>query len=151
MEDRELFDKKVRFHVYDTVMKSGKAPTIADTSAALSQSEDEIRESFKRLADAHMLILQKATGEILMANPFSTVPTPFVVRVGDMSYFGSCIWDSMGIPAMLKKDAVIETSCACCGTAMNLEISASGEIKDPQGIAHFAVPARHWWDDIVYN
>lgn len=151
MEDKELFDKKVRFHVYDMVMRSGKAPTISKTASALSSSEDEIRESYRRLADAHMLVLQKANGEILMANPFSAVPTPFVVKAGGVSYYGNCIWDAMGIPAMLKTDGLIEASCGCCGTAMSLEISDSGEVKDPKGIAHFAVPAKHWWDDIIYN
>jgi hypothetical protein len=37
-----------------------------------------------------------------MANPFSAVPTPFLVRSGDRSWYGNCIWDALGIPAMLQ-------------------------------------------------
>lgn len=143
-------DKKVRCHVYDTVMQSGKTPTVTETAAALAQTEDEIRASFNRLADAHMLVLQKGSGEILMANPFSAIPTPFLVTAGGKSFYANCIWDAMGIPAMLGQDATIDASCGCCGTAMSLEIT-NGAIVSPKGIAHFAIPARRWWDDIVYN
>jgi hypothetical protein len=56
----------------------------------------------------------------------------------------------MGISAMLRQDAAIEASCGCCGTAMRLDIM-DGSIEAPAGIAHFAIPAAHWWDDIVFN
>jgi len=56
----------------------------------------------------------------------------------------------MGIPAMLQQDATIEASCGCCGTAMHLAV-ADGSLEEAPGIAHFAIPAAHWWDDIVFN
>src|SRR6266850_4251107 len=143
-------DKVVRSHVYDYVMREGLPPTITETSSALSSPPNEVRGSFQRLADGHILVLQKSSGEILMANPFSAVPTPFVVRAGSRSYYGNCIWDAMGIPAMLKQDATIEASCGCCSTAMNLKIT-NGSLEEAHGIAHFAIPAAHWWDDIVFN
>ena len=149
-QEQIAFDKVVRRHVYDYVMREGLPPLIAETASALTRSPDEIRDSFQRLAEGHILVLQSGSGEILMANPFSAVPTPFLVKVGDRSYYGNCIWDAMGIPAMLKQDAVIEASCGCCGTAMNLKIT-NGSLEDAQGIAHFAIPAARWWDDIVFN
>ena len=144
------FDLAVRHLVYDHVMREGLPPTIVETSSALSRSPDEVRSSFQRLSDGHVLVLQKGSGEILMANPFSAVPTPFVVKAGGRSYYGNCIWDAMGIPAMLKQDGVIQASCGCCSRAMNLKIS-NGSLEESQGIAHFAIPAAHWWDDIVFN
>ena len=92
-------------------MKEGLPPTIAETASALSTTPNAVEASFRRLADGHILVLQRGTGEILMANPFSAVPTPFLVRAGDGSWYGNCIWDAMGIPAMLKQDAAIEASC----------------------------------------
>ena len=149
-QEQIALDKVVRHHVYDYVMREGPPPTIAETSSALARSPDEIRASFQRLADEHILVLQKESGEILMANPFSAVPTPFLVKVGGRSYYGNCIWDAMGIPAMLKQDAVVEASCGCCSTAMKLKIT-NGSLEEARGVAHFAVPAAHWWDDIVFN
>ena len=150
--DREeaAFDYEVRRYVYDHVMREGWPPTIAETATALSTTLDDVGASFRRLADAHVLVLQRGKGEILMCNPFSAVPTPFLVRAGAGSWYGNCIWDAMGIPAMLEQDATIEASCGCCGTAMHMSI-VGGSLGDASGIAHFAIPAAHWWDDIVFN
>ena len=144
------FDQEVRRYVYEHVMKEGLPPTMAQTASALSTPPDDIEASFQRLADGHILVLQKGTGEILMANPFSAVPTPFLVRAGHRSWFGNCIWDAMGIPAMLQRDATIEASCGCCGTAMHMAV-VDDSLQEASGIAHFAIPAAHWWDDIVFN
>jgi hypothetical protein len=149
-QEKMAFDRVVRSHVYDYVMREGLPPTIVETSSALSRSSDDVRTSLQRLADGHILVLQKGSGEVLMANPFSAVPTPFLVKTGDRSYYGNCIWDAMGIPAMLKQDATIEASCGCCSTAMNVRIT-NGSLEEAHGIAHFAIPAAHWWDDIVFN
>ncbi len=149
-QEKIAFDKAIRCHVYDYVMCEGLPPTMAETSSALSRSPDDVSASFQRLADGHILVLQKGSGEILMANPFSAVPTPFLVKVGDRSYYGNCIWDAMGIPAMLKQDAFIEASCGCCSTAISLKLR-NGSLEEARGITHFAIPAAHWWDDIVFN
>lgn len=148
--EKVALDKEIRYHIYDYVMREGLPPTIAETSSALARSPDEVRTSFQRLANEHILVLQKGNGEVLMANPFSAVPTPFIVKVGNRSYFGNCIWDAMGIPAMLKQDATIEASCGCCSTAMSLK-TTNGSLEEAPGLAHFAIPAAHWWDDIVFN
>ena len=149
-QENTALDSEVRSHVYNSAMREGRPPTIAEIASTLSRTPDEVRASFQRLADGHIFVLQKGSGEILMANPFSAVPTPFLVKVGDRSYYGNCIWDAMGIPAMLKQDATIETSCGCCGTAMTLRIT-TGSVEAAAGIVHFAIPAAHWWDDIVFN
>ena len=149
-QERIALDREVRYHVYDYVMREGLPPTIAETLSALARSRDEVRASFQRLADGHILVLQKGSGEILMANPFSAVPTPFLVKAGGRSYYGNCIWDAMGIAAMLEQDVIVEASCGCCGTAMNLK-TTNGSLERALGLAHFAIPAAHWWDDIVFN
>jgi hypothetical protein len=149
-QEKCALDRVVRYYIYDFVMQEGLPPTAAQTAAALSRTPEEIKASFQRLADSHILVLQKSTGEILMANPFSAVPTPFLVKAGDRSYYGNCIWDAMGVPAMLQRDAAIESSCGCCGTAMSLKVT-NGSLENAPGVAHFAIPAAHWWDDIVFN
>ena len=87
--DREeaAIDYEVRRHVYDHVMREGLPPTVAQTASALSTTPDNVGASFQRLADARVLVLQKGTGEILMSNPFSAVPTPFLVRAGGGSWW----------------------------------------------------------------
>jgi len=142
-------DLQTRRAVYDEAIERGKIPYAAQLAGLLSADEDEVRASLRRLADAHMLVLQDG-GEILMANPFSAVPTPFVVTARGKSWYANCIWDGMGVAAMVDSDAVIDASCGCCGTAMQLHVPAQCRDEDER-VAHFAIPAARWWDDIVFN
>ncbi len=144
------WDTRVRCHVYDYVMREGTPPSAAAAAAALGHSTEEVTAAFRRLADARILVLQHDTGEILMANPFSAGPTPFQVHAGGRTFFGNCIWDAFGIFAMLRHDGRLDTSCGCCGTAMQLTVTR-GMLDPGEGIAHFGIPAAHWWDDIVFN
>lgn len=102
-----------------------------------------------------MLVLQPGSGEILMANPLSAVPTAFVVETEgtaeSRSWYGNCIWDALGVIAMLHGDGRVLTSCGCCGESMAVSVR-QGEVEArPPGIVHFAIPAKHWWDDIVFT
>jgi hypothetical protein len=147
--NNEETDRRVRAEVYDVTMRSGTPPPVARIGDALQLTPDDVRASLQRLADARMLVLQRDSGEILMANPFSAVPTPFPVNAAGLSSYGNCIWDALGIPAMLQCDAEIDTSCADCGTAAHISVRGGSVIGE--GLMHFAVPARLWWKDIVFN
>jgi Alkylmercury lyase len=146
----ERFALEVRRLVYDGAIHRCAIPTKSDLVAAAGASAKAVERALQALGDAHMLVLQRDSGEVLMANPFSAVPTPFVVSIGSRSWYGNCIWDSMGIAAMLGADASLDASCGCCGTAMKLAIP-NGCRDEDERVAHFAVPAAHWWDDIVFN
>lgn len=143
-------DAKVRASVYDATMATAVPPTIAELTNQLGIPTAGVRESLERLAAARALVLQRESREILMASPFSAVPTPFAVHAKDRLYYGNCIWDALGIPAMLRTDARIESSCGCCGEAMSLSVQAE-RLLQAAGIVHFAIPAHRWWQDIVYN
>ena len=149
MEDPQSLDIRVRAHVYDVTMQTGAPPTSDEVARAMSLSRDAVLAAFRRLADAHVLVLKPDTGEILMANPFSAVPTPFLVETEKFSAYGNCIWDALGIPAMLGRDARIITSCADCGASAEITVSDAAVKGD--GILHFAIPARDWWNDIVFT
>src|SRR5688572_3993580 len=94
------FDVEVRSHIYDRIMNTGRIPLAAEVADGMGRSLEDVRSAFGRLHDGHVLVLQDS-GEILMANPFSSVPTPFVVEANGRDYWGNCIWDALGILAML--------------------------------------------------
>ena len=150
MDDESQLDWQVRRYVYDEAMHRGYPPLLAEISKKLSISSDEIRRSLGRLAEGRALVLQSGTGEILMANPFSAVPNDFLVELSDLSCYGNCIWDALGVAAMLRQDARIRTSCGDCGLALELRV-AEGHTQGDASLIHFAVPAHQWWDDIVFN
>ena len=103
-------DLLVRQAVYDGFITAGRALPVGEIARRLDTPEPSVRASIRRLADAHMLVLQPSSGEVLMANPFSAVPTAFAVSSQGRSWWGNCIWDGLGILAML---AVGRGRCDC--------------------------------------
>ncbi len=142
-------DVRVRIAVYDGVIADGVPPCLRELAGRLALPPASVAAALERLAAGKVLVLQQDSREVLMAAPFSAVPTPFAVRVGDRFYFGNCIWDALAIPAMLSTDARIDCACGCCGEAMQVSVSG-GELVPSDGVVHFAIPARDWWRDIVH-
>jgi hypothetical protein len=140
----------IRRLVYDGAIERCAIPNKGELTGATGGSTEAVDGALRELADAHMLVLQRDSGEVLMANPFSAVPTPFVVTIGARRWYANCIWDSMGLAAMLGSDARLDASCGCCGTALNMTMPRDCR-DDDERVAHFAIPAARWWDDIVYN
>jgi hypothetical protein len=146
----ETLDRDVRLFVIEHFVETARPPTVAETAEALGIAQVDSTAAYDRLASNRILVLEPGTHEIRMANPLSAVPTAFPVSVGGKHYFGSCIWDALGTVAMLGGTGTVESSCACCGEALPLEIH-NLELQPVDGVVHFAVPAAHWWDDIVYS
>lgn len=144
------FDNTVRLALYREFVRIGSAPTAEHLAAHLQCSADEIRSALERLAAGKAIVLQPESREILMANPLCCVPTPFHVRTQNRSFFASCVWDGLGIMAMLQGDSVLHTSCACCGEEMAIGLN-DGHIVPTPGVIHFAVPAKRWWENIVFT
>ena len=143
-----LDDSTLRLQIYDEIVKTGEAPSMAALAHHFGSAVRDVSGALRRMHDAHVLVLQP-NGEVLMANPFSAVPTPFVTEVGDRRWFGNCIWDALGILATLHANGRVLTSCAGCGDAMVLGVRDG--VLTGDGIIHFALPAHRWWDDIVFN
>ena len=144
------FDRTVRLHVYRNLLDRQRAPNPADVADALARSREEVEAAYLRLARDHVLVLEPNSHKILMAMPFSAVPTRFRVHVGGRGWWANCAWDALGIPAMLEADATIHTSCADCDRPITLVVKA-GTVRGAGELIHFAVPAARWWDDIVFT
>ena len=143
-------DTEVRLELYREFVRTGRAPSAGHLAGAMRLPVEDVRAALERLAAAKAIVLQPESREILIAAPLCAVPAPFVVQTGERSYFGTCVWDGLGIIAMLKTDGTLEMSCPCCGEALALEIRA-GKLVSGRGIVHFAVPARRWWENIVFT
>jgi hypothetical protein len=150
MDNPSLIDQQVRREVYDACMRRGYPPGAAEMAARLAFPVEQVREALGRLAAGRVLVLQPETGEILMANPYSAVPTPFLVELPAYSCYSNCIWDALGIAAMLHQDARIRTACGDCGLRLELRVEG-GQVQGDASVIHFAIPAHHWWEDIVFN
>jgi hypothetical protein len=142
-------DAQLRLFVYRHIIARGRCPTLAQMAKSLRRSTKSVCASLARLSESHAFMTQD-NGELWRIAPFSAVPTPFPVRIGKRSWYGNCIWDALGIPAMLAKDARIDAACGCCNYEMPLEIQ-DGRLLSTKGIIHIAVPARDWYKDVVFT
>ena len=145
------FDTAVKMNIYETIARTTQAPTSAEVAESLSASPEEVAAALERLHKKRLLVPEPGNpSRIRMAPPFSGVETSFRVKVQDKVYYANCAWDALGIAAALHADAIIEASDGYSGEPMMLEVR-NGQPIAQSCVIHFAVPAAHWWDDILYT
>ncbi len=143
-------DCGLRNLTYAKFVDFGRAPAAAEIAAIAGRGRAEVIAGWERLHGEHALVVNRETGEIRMANPFSAVPTAYRVQAGGRSWYGNCAWDAFGICAALHEDGLIETSCLDCGEALRIEVR--DQLPDDRSLLfHCLVPAAQWWDDIVFT
>jgi hypothetical protein len=143
-------DIAVRNTTYRLFVERGAAPSAADVATATGIAPVEAQATWQRLHDAHAIVLQPGALELLMANPFSAVPTAYRVQANGRSWYANCAWDAFGICAALHTDGDIETACAECGEKIECAVRGRQPL-DRQLLFHCLVPANQWWDDIVFT
>jgi hypothetical protein len=140
----------VRNLTYRMFVDSGRAPKVDEVAREADLTTAEVEASWRELHRAHALVLNPATTEIRMANPFSAVPTAYRVHAAGRRWYGNCAWDAVGICAALHADGELETSCPDCGGRIALEVRDQ-RVDDERLLFHCLVPAARWWDDIVFT
>jgi len=138
-------DLDLRRRTYAFMVDHGRAPGAEELG-----ERDEIVAAWRRLHDEHAVVLNPATDEIRMLNPFSAVPTAYRVQAAGRWWYGNCAWDAFGICAALHADGRIETSCPDCGEPLAVDIHDE-RVADESLFFHCLVPAARWWDDIAFT
>ena len=138
-------DIEVRNATYGAFVELGRAPTPEEIG-----ERDAVVAAWRRLHDAHALVLNPATDELRMANPLSAVPTAYRVNAAGRWWYANCAWDAFGVLAALHADGRIVASCPDCGEP--IEVDVRDERPDDESLLfHCLVPAARWWDDIVFT
>lgn len=81
--------------------------------------------------------------------------TPTLTRDGktiltDRSFWANCAWDALAIPAVLAVDARVDARCPDCAEPIPLTFRA-GLLQEHEGVVHFAVPPRRFWENVGYT
>ena len=146
------FERQVRTAIYASFRDRSTPPSVHELAATLSATEEAVSSALRSLADEHCIVLVPGipTGSeaLWMAHPFSGIETDFVVRTGGRRWFANCVWDGLSILA-LSGDGSLDTHSPATGAPIRFEVSA-GAVQG-EGIVHFLVPARRFWDDIGYT
>ena len=141
MDERDL---ELRNRTYARFVELGRAPLPHEVG-----DEEAVVAAWRRLHDAHALVLEPDRPRIRMAMPFAAAPTPHRVRARNRWWYANCAWDAFGVLAALHEDGRVESSCPDCGEAISIDVIDQEPQQDV--VAHFVVPARRWWDDIVFT
>lgn len=143
-------DTRVKTAIYRWVAETTRVPSAAELADAIRERPDDIREAYRRLFGKRVLFLEPDGENIRMAPPFSGVETQHRVLVGERAYFANCSWDALGIPAALHAEADVFSRCEQTLEPIQLRVRRDGPDPEPV-VAHFAVPAARWWEDLVYT
>lgn len=147
MDERDL---EIRNYVYRRFVETGRAPRVGDVAGEFGLSGEEAEAGFRRLHDAHALVLESNRLEILMLNPFSCVPTPHRVQAAGRWWYGNCGWDAFGVLAALHVDGHISSSCPDCAEPIEIDVREQRPLSE-ELVFHVLLPAERWWDDVVFN
>jgi hypothetical protein len=150
VDSEQTLDTAVRQSVYRFFVAEGRPPVPAELAQTLAVDHASIEKSLGRLSAAHVLVLAPGTPYIWMANPLSAIPTPFAVDIAGKHFFGNCIWDALGVVAMLGGTGTVRTWCPDCDDRLSITVR-DNRLASADGLVHFAVPAARWWDDIGFS
>ena len=143
-------DTRIKLAIYRGAAERGVLPRAKEVASDVSATVQDVRDSYARLAQRRLLVLEPDGLTIRMAPPFSGVPTDHLVRSGGIAYFANCAWDALGIPVALHRPADVESRWGQSGTPLLLEVGLNGP-GPSSWLFHCSVPAARWWRDIVYT
>ena len=143
------FAAAVRRAVYERVVAAVPGSSASDLAAVLGCDREAVRQVLRELAADHVLVLETDGESVLMAPPFSLVPTDFQVRTGQRTYWANCGWDALGIPAALGSPGTVVTRDPLSGE--DLALAVDGVQAVGSCWLHLLVPAARFWDDIVFT
>ncbi len=139
----------IRLFIYQFLVENDRPPTMAESAAKFGLCVADIRKSFHWLHRNHQIVLEPGTESVRIAVPLSAVPTAYRVEIDGKLHYANCAWDSLGIPAMLHRDATIEAHIDDASVPVRYAIE-NGSLVAPPGLAiHFPMPIPQWLDNLA--
>jgi len=115
-------------HIFESVLKSKKVPSIREMAVSLKKSDKELIHVLEILETKDLLFRKEGTQEIISIYPFSLEPTPHKIFLEDVRrLYAMCAVDALGIPVMFNRDVKIVSQCERCRKEIVIEIK-NGEI-----------------------
>jgi len=150
MDNNDSLLWQVRHFVYNHFADTTLPPNVEETAAHFNISTEEAGEYYKELNNRHAFFLEPETLTVRMAWPFSAIPTDFKVHANGKTYYANCAWDMLGVPALLKCNAVMDARFTESNESIQLEVK-DGKVTNSELLIHFPVAFSHWYDDLVFT
>jgi hypothetical protein len=141
----------VRVALYRSFVEEGRAPHLRQLAARVGLGEEETRSRLRDLAADDVIAFFPGTEEVWLAHPFCAREAPFTVHGAGRRWDAICIWDALGVLALMECDGRVLTFCPDCGEPIELEVVHGLVESAPGSIVHFGVPARRWYEDVGFT
>jgi hypothetical protein len=140
----------VRRFVYDVLLARGTPPPVSEIATHFDTAPNEARRTLAELKIGKTLLVHPESGEIWMAGPFAATETPYRVSCDTRSWWANCGWDMFGVAMIVGKPVRIDARCTDCGAPLTLRCDPDAPPNE-EGVVHFLLPARRWYDDIGFT
>ena len=146
----ELTNSTLHYNLVRSVIDKGYAPTQDELAHMFRCPRKRITNRLEELAADHGVVLHPKSHEVWVIHPFSLAPTNFLVKAGNREWWGNCAWCSLGIAALLGKDATIRTTLGANSHQVTIRIR-NGEVQPADLYVHFPIPMKNAWDNVIYT
>jgi Alkylmercury lyase len=140
----------LRVFVYDELVDRGAPPSIGALGRRFGVAPNDARSALGELRIGKTILVHPQTGEIWMAGPFSAVETPYRVTLGDRQWWANCAWDMFGVAQIVGEPVRVDTRCTDCEEPLAL-VCDPAVPPNGDGVVHFLVPARRWYENIGFT
>ena len=146
--------KNVRKYIFEHFEEHAIAPVLEQIMQKFGLDRTSAFNALVDLQSARHIALLPGTQRILMAFPFSSIVTPFKVRIArkDKDYFANCAWDAVAIHIAVGKEQWIDSYCHHCAEDITIHLKDQMMVSDgsqSQALIYLALPASKWWENIV--
>ena len=140
----------LRVFIYDEIVGGGVVPSSASIADRFDCSPADARQSLANLNIGKTVLVDRESGEIWMAGPFSAVATPYRVVGNGRAWWANCAWDMFGVAVIAGERVTVQTRCTDCGEPMSLVCDPETAPADG-AMVHFLLPANRWYEDIGFT
>ena len=140
----------LRVFIYEELVDRAAPPSIAAIGQRFGIPPNEARSALGALRIGKTILVHPQTGELWMAGPFSAVETPYRVTLDHRQWWANCAWDMFGVAQIVGAPVRVETRCTDCGEPIALVCDPAAP-PNGEGVVHFLLPARRWYEDIGFT
>ena len=147
----EDLSKHVRKFVFDYFYEHSRAPVLEEIMEHFHVNREQAYSLLQGLEVSHHILLLPGTQRILMANPFSSITTPFKDTINGRRYYANCAWDTVSLHVMLGEDTTVESYCHHCGEPITIRLSQEKVVatKPETPLIYLTVPVSKWYDNLI--
>jgi alkylmercury lyase-like protein len=144
----------IRRYIFDYFEEHTSAPVLEQIMVEFNTDRSTAFRALQDLESAHHIILVQGTQRILMAWPFSSVASPFKVRItaSQKEYFANCAWDAVAFHVMLREEQRIDSYCHHCAEAITVQLKDQKRVSSrpsEKPLVYLSLPAAKWWENIL--